>query len=98
MFTKNSKVYVAGHNGLVGSAIVRELKRKGYRKIITVSKKKLDLTNQTKTLQFLKQKKPVFIFIAAAKVGGIYSNNKYKADYIFQNLSIQSSLINGSNF
>ena len=54
MFTKNSKVYVAGHNGLVGSAIVRELKRKGYRKIITVSKKKLDLTNQTKTLQFLK--------------------------------------------
>ena len=96
MFTKNSKIYVAGHNGLVGSAIVRELKRKGYRKIITASKKKLDLTNPTKTLQFLKQKKPVFIFIAAAKVGGIYSNNKYKADYIFQNLSIQSSLINGS--
>ena len=88
MFTKNSKIYVAGHNGLVGSAIVRELKRKGYKRIITASKKKLDLTNPTKTLQFLKQKKPVFIFIAAAKVGGIYSNNNFKADYIYQNLSI----------
>ena len=96
MFTKNSKIYVAGHNGLVGSAIVRELKRKGYKRIITASKKKLDLTNPTKTLQFLKQKKPVFIFIAAAKVGGIYSNNNFKADYIYQNLSIQSSLIHGA--
>ena len=96
MFIKSSKIYVAGHNGLVGSAIVRELKKKGYKKIITASKKKLDLTNPTKTLQFLKQKKPVFIFIAAAKVGGIYSNSKFKADFIYQNLSIQSSLIHGA--
>ncbi|MDC0851203.1 GDP-L-fucose synthase [Candidatus Pelagibacter sp.] len=96
MINKNSKIYVAGHNGLVGSAIVRELKKKGYKRIITINKKKLDLTNSIKTLHFLKQKKPNFIFIAAAKVGGIYSNNSFKADYIHQNLSIQSSLIHGA--
>jgi GDP-L-fucose synthase len=92
----NTKIYVAGHNGLVGSAIVRELRRKGYTKIITSNKKKLDLTNQKSTLNFLKKTKPNFIFIAAAKVGGIYSNKTYKADYIYQNLTIQSNLIHGA--
>ena len=82
MISINSKIYVAGHNGLVGSAIIRQLKNKGYKKIIIASRKKLDLTNQSKVLSFLKKHKPKFIFIAAAKVGGIYSNNKYKAEFI----------------
>jgi len=96
MISFNSKIYVAGHNGLVGSAIVRELKRNGYKKIIVSSKKELDLTKQLNTLKFLRKNKPEFIFIAAAKVGGIYSNNRYKADYIYQNLIIQSNLIHGA--
>ena len=96
MINKNSKIFVAGHNGLVGSAIVRKLKKKGYRKIITVNRSKLDLTNQSKVFNFLKSKKPDFIFIAAAKVGGIYSNNKYKADFIYSNLCIQNNLIHSA--
>jgi len=92
----SAKIYVAGHNGLVGSAIVRELKRDGYKNVIIADKKKLDLTNQKNTLKFLKKNKPAFIFIAAAKVGGIYANNKYKAEYIYQNLIIQSNLIHGA--
>ena len=96
MIDKNSKIFVAGHNGLVGSAIVRKLKRKGYRNIITINKSILDLTNQNKVLNFLKKKKPKFIFIAAAKVGGIYSNNKYKAEYIYNNLSIQNNIIHAA--
>jgi GDP-L-fucose synthase len=96
MSVLNTKIYVAGHNGLVGSAIVRELKKKGFKKIITSNKKNLDLTNQKSTLNFIKKTKPNFIFIAAAKVGGIYSNKSYKADYIYQNLTIQSNLIHGA--
>ena len=91
-----SKIYVAGHNGLVGSAIFRQLKKKGYKNIITSDRKTLDLTNQLKVLNFLKKKKPNFIFIAAAKVGGIYSNHKYKAEFIYENLSIQSNLIHSA--
>ncbi len=96
MISLNSKIYVAGHKGLVGSAIVRKLKEKGYKKILTVNKKKLDLTNQAKVFSFLKKHKPKFIFIAAAKVGGIYSNNKYKAEFIQENLSIQYNLIHSA--
>ena len=96
MINKNSKIFVAGHNGLVGSAIVRKLKEKGYRKILTINRSKLDLTNQSKVFNFLKSKKPDFIFIAAAKVGGIYSNNKYKADFIYSNLCIQNNLIHSA--
>ena len=70
MIKKNSRIYVAGHKGLIGSAIVRNLILKGYKNIITISRNKLDLTNQKKVLKFLKKKKPHFIFIAAAKVGG----------------------------
>jgi GDP-L-fucose synthase len=92
----NLKIYVAGHNGLVGSAIVRELKKKGYKKIIVASREKLDLANQLSVLRFLKKNKPDFIFLAAAKVGGIYSNNKYKADYLYENLAIQLNVINGA--
>ena len=90
------KIFVAGHKGLVGSAIIRELNKKGYKKIITASKTSLDLTKQNKVYKFLKKKRPHFIFIAAAKVGGIYSNNKYKADFIYNNLSIQNNLINAA--
>ena len=96
MISKNSKIFVAGHNGLVGSAIVRKLKDEGYKKIITANRKKLDLTNQSQVLKFLRKKKPHFIFIAAAKVGGIYSNNKYRAEFIYSNLSIQINIIHSA--
>ena len=97
MIFLNSKIYVAGHKGLVGSAILRKLKSKGYSKIITADRKNLDLTNQSKVFSFLKKNKPSFIFIAAAKVGGIYSNNKYKAEIIYQNLSIQNNIIHAAH-
>ena len=96
MIKLNSKIYVAGHNGLVGSAIVRELKKNGYKNIITATRNKLNLIDQNKVLKFLKNKKPDFIFIAAAKVGGILANKKYKADFIYENISIQSNLIHGA--
>ena len=96
MINLKSKIFVAGHNGLVGSAIVRKLKDNGYKKILTVKKSQLDLTDQKKVLQFLKKHKPNFIFIAAAKVGGIYSNNKYPAEFIQINLSIQTNIIHSA--
>ena len=96
MIDLKSKIYVAGHNGLVGSAIVSKLKKKRYKNILHVNKNKLDLTNQSRVYNYLKKNKPDFIFICAAKVGGIMSNNKYKADFITQNLLIQTNLINGA--
>ena len=96
MINQNSKIYIAGHTGLVGSAILRKLKEKGYKNIIFSDKKKLDLTNQSKVYKFLKKNKPKFIFICAAKVGGILSNKNYKADFITQNILIQTNLINGA--
>jgi GDP-L-fucose synthase len=91
-----SRIYVAGHNGLVGSSIVRRLKLKGYKNILTTDRKNLDLTNQKKVFDFLKKKKPKIVIIAAAKVGGIYANNTYRADFIYENLAIQNNLIHGS--
>ena len=96
MINLKSKIYVAGHKGLVGSAIIRKLKQKGYKNIIFRSKKQLDLKNQKKVHSFLKKNKPDFIFIAAAKVGGIYSNDKYRAEFIFDNLSIQANIIHSA--
>ena len=96
MSLKKSIIYVAGHNGLVGSAIIRRLKFFGYKNIITVDRERLDLTNQFEVLKFLKKNKPKFIIIAAAKVGGINANNKYRADFIYENLSIQSNLIHSA--
>ena len=96
MVQKNSKIFIAGHKGLVGSAIIRKLRSKGYNNLITIDKKKLNLTDQKKVFNFIKKKKPKFIFLAAAKVGGIYSNNKYKADFIYQNLTIQNNIIHGA--
>ena len=96
MINLKSKIYVSGHKGLVGSAIVRQLKSRGYKNVICKTRKELDLTNQSKVLVFLRKTKPDFIFLAAAKVGGIYSNNKYKADYIYENLSIQTNIIHSA--
>ncbi len=93
---KTDKIYVAGHLGLVGSAIVRNLKARGYTKIITATRKKIDLMSQKKTSNFLKKIKPKFIFIAAAHVGGINANNIFKATFIYNNLTIQNNLINGA--
>ena len=96
MINLKSKIFVAGHNGFIGSAILRKLKDNGYKNIMTVKKSQLDLTDQKKVLQFLKKHKPNFIFIAAAKVGGIYSNNKYPAEFIQINLSIQTNIIHSA--
>mgnify|MGYP001371415263 CR=1 FL=1 len=96
MINKKKKIFLTGHKGLVGSAIHRKLIQKGYTNILTIDKKRLDLTNQSKVLNFLKKNKPKFIFIAAAKVGGVYSNNKYKAEFIYSNLTIQSNLIHAA--
>ena len=96
MLKKSSKIFLAGHGGLVGSAILRQLKKKGFKNAIFATTSKLDLTNQQKVTNFLKKNKPKFIIIAAAKVGGIYSNNKYKGEFIYENLMIQSNLIHSA--
>ncbi len=93
---KNDKIYVAGHNGMVGSAIVRALIRNGYNNIITKTSKELDLTRQADTEAFFKMEKPDYVFIAAARVGGIYANNTYPAEFIYRNLMIESNLIHSS--
>ena len=96
MIDQKSKIYIAGHKGLVGSAILRRLKNLGYKNLIYVEKSRLNLLDQKKVFNFLKRKKPDFIFIAAAKVGGILANNNFKADFIYQNLTIQNNLIHGA--
>ncbi len=93
---KNSKIFVAGHNGMVGSAIVRYLKKKNYKKIITVDRKKLNLLNQNLTEKYLKKTKPDCVIIAAAKVGGILANNNFKANFVYENIMIQTNLIHSS--
>ncbi len=96
MISKKSKIFVAGHKGLVGSSIIRRLKFFGYKKIITISKKKLDLRNQSKVNFFFKKYKPNAVINAAATVGGIYANNKYRAEFIYNNLAIQNNIIHAS--
>jgi GDP-L-fucose synthase len=91
---KDSKIYIAGHRGMVGSSILRKLKSEGYINIITRTHSELDLTNQLEVSSFFNQEKPEYVFLAAAKVGGIGANNDYKADFIYQNLMIQSNVIN----
>jgi GDP-L-fucose synthase len=90
---KDSKIYVAGHNGLVGSAIVRNLKLKGYKNIIGRTHQELDLTDQVSVKKFFNEERPEYVFLAAAKVGGIQANNTYPADFIYQNLMIQNNVI-----
>ena len=93
---KNAKIYVVGHTGLIGSAVVRKLLEKKYLNIITVNKKDLDLRNQKNVYQFLKNKKPDYVIMAAAKVGGIFANNEYRAEFIYDNLAMQNNIIHGS--
>ena len=93
MIKKNDVIFLTGHNGLVGSAIYRLLKKKKFTKILTVSKKKLDLRNQQQVSNFFSKNKIKAVINAAAKVGGIYANQKYKADFIYDNLSIQNNVI-----
>ncbi|MCT7486749.1 GDP-L-fucose synthase [Aliarcobacter cryaerophilus] len=93
---KNSKIYIAGHRGLVGSAIVKNLKSKGYTNIITRTHKELDLINQKAVEEFFEKDKPEYVILAAAKVGGIVANNTYRADFIYENLQIQNNVIHQS--
>ena len=90
------KIFLAGHKGLVGSAILRKLKKKNYKNIIIADRKKLDLLSQGSVYKFLKKNKPDIVIIAAAKVGGVLNNSRYGADFIYENLQIQNNLINGS--
>ncbi len=93
---KNAKVYIAGHRGLVGSAIVSNLKAKGYTNIIGKTHKELDLLDQEAVKTFFETEKPEYVFLAAAKVGGIVANNTYRADFIYENLQIQNNIIHQS--
>ena len=93
---KESLIYVAGHRGMVGSAIVRRLIKAGYQHIITRTSAELDLRNQSDVNLFFKTEKPEYVFLAAAKVGGIVANNIYRADFIYENLQIQNNVIHAS--
>lgn len=97
MMNKDSKIYVAGHRGLVGSAIVRNLKSNGFENIITRTHSELDLTNQIDVRKFFEEERPEYVFLAAAKVGGIHANNTYPADFIYDNLMIQSNVIKAAH-
>ena len=93
----DAKIYVAGHRGLVGSAIVRNLEAKGYKNIIYRTHKELDLTNQEAVRTFFEEERPEYVFLAAAKVGGIHANNTYPADFIYDNLMIQNNVIKAAH-
>ena len=93
---KDSKIYVAGHRGLVGSAIVRNLEERGYTNIIYRTHKELDLTRQVEVEKFFEEEKPEYVFLAAAKVGGIHANNTRPAEFIYDNLMIESNIIHSS--
>ncbi len=93
---KDAKIYIAGHRGLVGSAIVKNLQARGYTNFVTRTHKELDLTNSTAVAEFFLKEKPDYVFLAAAKVGGIVANNTYRADFIHDNLMIQNNVIHQS--
>lgn len=93
---KDSKIYIAGHRGLVGGAIKRKLESSGYTNIVVRTHAELDLLNQAAVHQFFQQEQPSYVFLAAAKVGGIYANNTYPADFIYQNLEIQNNIIHAA--
>lgn len=94
---KNSKIYVAGHRGLVGSAIIRALESKGYKNLVVKTHSELDLLDQKAVASFFEKEKPEYVFLAAAKVGGIVGNSKFPADFIFENLQIELNVIHNSH-
>ncbi len=94
---KNAKIYVAGHRGMVGSAIIRRLSAAGYNNIVFASSKEVDLRNQQAVQNFFAREKPNYVFLAAAKVGGIYANNTYRAEFLYDNLMIQNNIIDASH-
>ncbi|MGH8772165.1 MAG: NAD-dependent epimerase/dehydratase family protein, partial [Burkholderiales bacterium] len=91
-----SRIYVAGHRGMVGSALVRKLKAKGYGNLILKSRAEFDLLNQAAVRSFFQSERPDFVFLAAAKVGGILANSTYPAEFIYQNLAIETNVIDGA--
>ena len=93
---KNARIYVAGHRGMVGSALVRRLQQAGYSNFLTRTRAELDLLSQAATAAFLQQEKPDFIFMAAARVGGIHANNSLRANFIYENLMVEANLIHGA--
>jgi GDP-L-fucose synthase len=93
---KTSRIYIAGHRGMVGSAILKKLEKEGYSNLITRTSKELDLRDQIAVAAFFKLEKPEFVFLAAAKVGGIVANNTYRAEFLFDNLQIQNNIIHQS--
>ena len=93
---KQDKIYIAGHRGMAGSAIVRKLTEEGYQNLLMRTSAELDLRNQQKTLEFLEKEKPDYVFLAAAKVGGIVANNTYRAEFIYDNICIQNNVIHGA--
>ncbi len=94
---KSDKIFVAGHRGMVGSAICRKLQQEGYSQVITRTSTELDLTDQKAVNTFFESEKPQFVFLAAAKVGGIHANNTYRADFLYRNLMIESNVIHASH-
>jgi GDP-L-fucose synthase len=93
---KQAKIYVAGHRGMVGSAIVRKLQKEGYANLVLKTSVELDLRDQVKVADFFAAEKPDYVFLAAAKVGGIVANNTYRADFLYENLAIQNNIIHSS--
>jgi GDP-L-fucose synthase len=93
---KEAKIYVAGHRGMVGSAIVRKLQQEGYTNLVLKTSAELDLRDQVKVASFFASEKPDYVFLAAAKVGGIVANNTYRADFLYENLAIQNNIIHSS--
>ena len=93
---KNAKIYVAGHRGMVGSSIIRHLQQLGYTNILTSLSKEVDLRNQQQVFSFFEKEKPDYVFMAAARVGGIYANNTYRAEFLYDNLMIEANVIHAS--
>lgn len=96
MFNKKSKIYIAGHTGLVGAALIRKFQNEGYSNLLTIPHNKLDLINQSEVNTFFAEHRPEYVILAAAKVGGIHANNSYPAEFIYENLAIQTNIIHAA--
>ena len=93
---KQAKIYIAGHRGMVGSAIVRRLSLAGYQNLLLRTHAELDLTNQAQVAEFLTHEKPDYVFLAAAKVGGIHANNTFRAEFLYQNLMMEANIVHAA--